>query len=183
MKKVILLLLILTLLSPCIHAQGLKLGVGAFGGMNIPVVQDDQKTGSVFGFRAGLRVLPFLIAEPNVTFGKWGSPDEVEGVKWEIDGSKINSYGIDAIIGNVHGIKGFKPYGILGAGIYSIKNDDTGYDESKLGFSGGFGFGIGLSPMLDVDVAGRLVVAAQEEGSKKALFVTAGLNYYFNLGQ
>jgi hypothetical protein len=32
-------------------------------------------------------------------------------------------------------------------------------------------------------VAGRLVVAAQEEGSKKALFVTAGLNYYFNLGQ
>ena len=75
------------------------------------------------------------------------------------------------------------PCGFVGAGIYGIKNDDTDYDESKLGFSGGLGFALGLSPMLDIDIAGRLVVAAQEDGSKKAFFFTAGLNYYFNLGQ
>lgn len=183
MKKIILLLILLTLLAPLTQAQGLKLSAGAFGGLNLPVVQDDQKTGSVFGLRAGLRVMPILTVEPNVTFGKWGSPNEIEGVKWEIDGSKINSYGIDAIIGNLHGIKGFKPFGFVGAGIYNVKNDDTEYDESKLGFSGGFGFAIGLSPTLDIDVAGRLVVAPQEEGSKKALFFTSGLNFYFNFGQ
>ena len=183
MKKVILFLILLALLAPHLHAEGMKLGVGAFGGFNIPVVQDDQKTGSVFGLRARLRVLPILTAEPNVTFGKWGSPDEIEGIKWEIDGSKINSYGIDAIIGNLHGVQGFKPFGFVGAGIYNVKNDDTDYDESKLGFSGGLGFAVGLSPTLDIDVAGRLVVAPQEDGSKKAFFITTGLNFYFNFGQ
>ena len=183
MKKVILFLILLALLAPHVHAEGLKLAVGAFGGLNMPVVQDDQKMGSVFGLRARLRVLPILSAEPNVIFGKWGSPDEVEGINMGIDGSKINSYGIDAVIGNLHGIKGFKPFGVVGFGIYNVKNDDTKYDESKLGFSGGLGFAVGLSPTLDIDVAGRLVVAPQESGSKKALFFTTGLNFYFNFGQ
>ena len=183
MKKVILFLILLALLAPHVQAQGLKLAAGAFGGLNMPVVQDDQKTGSVFGLRARLRLLPILTAETNVTFGKWGSPDPVDGVDMGIDGSKINSYGIDAIFGSLHGIKGFKPFGFVGAGIYNVKNDDTDYDESKLGFSGGLGFGVGLSPTLDIDVAGRLVVATQESGSKKAFFFTAGMNFYFNFGQ
>ena len=183
MKKTVLILIFLLIPTSCIFSQGFKLGVGAFGGMNIPVIQDDQKTGSVFGVQARLQVLPFLTAEPSLTFGKWGSPDPIDGVDLGIDGSKITSYGINALIGNVHNAAKFKPYGILGAGIYKIKNDDTGYEESKLGFSGGLGFGIGLSSMLDFDISGRLIVAPQEEGSKKAIFATAGLNYYFSLGR
>jgi len=183
MKKLLVLLILLIFLTPYIHGQGLKLGVGAFGGLNMPVVQDDQKTGSVFGFRARLQLLPFLSAEPNLTFGKWGKPDPVDDVELGIDGSKITSFGVDVLLGSMNSIKGFKPFGIIGVGIYKIKNDDTGYDESKPGFSGGLGFGIGLTPLLDFDICGRLIVAPQEDGSKKALFITAGINYYFTLGR
>lgn len=183
MKRLLLILILLGLLSPLAHAQGVTLGVGAFGGLNIPVVQDDQGNGTAFGLKARVKLLPFLTAEPNVIFGKWGEPDPVEGVELGIDGSKITSYGVDAVFGNLPGAMGFKPYALVGAAIYSVKNDDTGYDESKPGFAGGLGFGFGFSEMLDVDVRGKLIVAPQEAGSKKAVLVTGGLNYYFNIGK
>jgi len=183
MKKLCLTIFLLVLLTPIINAQGTKIGVGAFGGLNMPIVQDDQGNGSIFGFKARVKVMSFLIAEPYVMFGKWGSPDPVEGIDLGIDGSKLTSFGVDAQVGSMPGASKFRPYGLVGAGIYKIKNDDTGYDESKLGFSFGLGAGIGLTPMLDLDFGGKLIIAPQEEGSKKALLITGGLIYYFNIGR
>lgn len=37
----------------------------------------------------------------------------------------------------------------------------------------------GFSPMLDVDVCGRLIIEPQDDGSKKAIAITGGINYYF----
>lgn len=183
MKRLCLVIFLLVLLTPLTHAQGTRIGVGGFGGVNIPIVQDDQANGSIFGFKARVRVMSFVTAEPYVMFGKWGKPDPVDGVELGIDGSKLTSFGIDAQLGSAPGASKFRPYGLVGAGIFKIKNDDTGYDESKLGFTAGFGCGLGLMPMVDLDLCGRLMVAPQEEGSKKALLVTGGLTYYFNLGR
>jgi hypothetical protein len=150
--------------------------------MNIPIVQDDQASGTVFGLLARVKAFSFIVLEPNVAFGKWGEPGEVDGYDLGIDGSKVTSFGIDATVGGVPGVPGFKPYGLIGIGIYSVKNDDTDYDESKLGFSAGLGFGIGITPMVDLDLRGKFIIAPQEEGSKKAVYATAGLTYNFNLG-
>jgi hypothetical protein len=182
MKKLALWAFLALMLVPPAMAAPVKLGFGAFGGLNIPVVQDDQNTGNIFGIRARIKLMSFIVAEPNIAFGKWGAPDPIRGFDLGIDGSKIKSYGVDATIGGLPGAPGLKPFAVLGAGIYSIKNDDTGYDESKLGFSFGLGAGIGLTPQFDLDVRGVGIVAPQEEGSKKAVFVTGGLTYYFNLG-
>jgi hypothetical protein len=179
MKRILLILAMVLLLTPLANAQGAKFGVGAFGGINIPIAMSDQASGSAFGFKARVKLLPILTVEPNLTLGKWGGPGVVDGVDLEIDGSKITSYGVDATIGHSLGSKGFKPLAALGASIYSIKNDDTGYDESKLGYSLSLGFGFGFSPLIDVDVRGKLVIAPQEDGSKKAVMITGGLNYYF----
>ena len=73
--------------------------------------------------------------------------------------------------------------GFVGAGMYKIKNDDTGYDESKLGFDAGLGFMFGLTPYVDLDIRGTFMTAPQEEGAKKAVLVTGGLTYYFGVGQ
>ncbi|MFZ5979685.1 MAG: outer membrane beta-barrel protein [Candidatus Zixiibacteriota bacterium] len=183
MKKLCLVIFLLFLLVPVVNAKVTQLGIGGFGGLNMPIVQDDQANGSIFGFKARVKVMSFLIAEPHVMFGKWGKPDPVDGVELGIDGSKLTSFGVDALIGSMPGNSKFRPYGLVGAGIYKIKNDDTGYDESKLGFSFGTGFGIGITPLLDLDFGGKLIIAPQEEGSKKALLVTGGLLYYFNFGQ
>jgi hypothetical protein len=180
MIPVIVLLMILTSIS---FGQDAKFGVGGFAGLNMPAVMDDQANGTVFGFKARINIIPLITAEPNITFGKWGEPDPIDGFDLGIDGSKINSYGVDATIGNKPGVIGFKPYGVLGAAIYSIKNDDTGFDESKLGWSAGLGFGFGFSPQFDLDIRGKANIALQENGSKKAIYVTAGINYYFITGE
>ena len=143
------------------------------------MAMEDQGTGSAFGFKARIKARDFLVVEPNITFGKWGSPDPINGIDLGIDGSKVSSYGLDLTIGGLPGAVGFKPFGFVGAGFYSIENDDTGYEESKLGISAGLGFAIGLSSNFDFDVRGKAIVAPQEKGSKKAVFVIGGLTYNF----
>lgn len=137
MRKVLLILSLLLLLVPIVNAQAPKFGVGVFGGISIPVLQADQERGTTFGLKARLKVLPFLVAEPNLTFGKWGKPDAVDGFELGIDGSKIKSYGVDVTIGSMPGIVGFKPYTVVGVGYYTIKNDDTDYDKSNFGLNAG----------------------------------------------
>ncbi len=182
MRRVLLVTCLVVLLSPLAEAQGIRLGVGAFGGWNIPIAQDDQGTGTAFGVMGRIRVLSIFVAEPNITFGKWGNPDVIRGIDLGIEGSKITSYGINALVGNLPGIVGVKPFGFVGASIYSIKNDDTGYDESKLGYSAGLGVGYGFAPTFDIDIRGTAVVAPQEKGSKKAVYISGGLTYYFKVG-
>ncbi len=182
MKRVIFSLLMLLLFASIGQAQVPQFGVGAYGGLNMPLIQDDQGNGTAFGIRARLKLIPVIMFEPNVMFGKWGDPDPIDGLDLGISGSKITSFGVDAILGGGSGGLGFSPFGVIGAGIIKIKNDDTGYDESKLGFNAGFGFNLGIAPMFEIDVRGIAFIAPQENGSKKALLVTAGINYYFGVG-
>jgi len=170
------------MLVPVADAQGIRLGAGAFGGWNIPVAQDDQGDGTVFGVMGRIRILSIFVAEPNITFGKWGNPDVIRGIDLGIEGSKINSYGINATVGNLPGVVGVKPFAFAGGAIYSVKNDDTDYDESKLGWSFGLGMAYGVAPEFDIDVRGTAVIAPQEEGSKKAVYITGGFTYYFKVG-
>ncbi|UCC43923.1 MAG: porin family protein [Candidatus Zixiibacteriota bacterium] len=179
MKKILLMICCVMIAFSSSMAGTAKFGVGAFGGLNIPLVQDDQASGTVFGLAARMRVLPFMTAEPNATFGKWSQPDPIEDVEMP-DGAKINSFGIDVLLGPSIGIVGFKPYGVVGAGSYKIKND-VGYDESNLGWSAGFGALIGLTPKFDLDIRGKFVAAPQDgDYTKKAVTVTVGAA--FNLG-
>jgi len=182
-KKFVILSVLVLFLAPMAYAQGIRIGVGPFGGANVPIVQEDQKTGSAYGLKARVKLMSFIVAEPHVTLAKWNTPDPIRGIDLGIEGSKINSYGIDATLGGLPGTTGLKPFGLIGAAIYSVKNDDTDYDESKMGFSVGLGLAYGLTPKFDLDIRGKAVVAPQEEGSKKAVFILGGLTYYFNVGQ
>lgn len=182
MKRVIFPLILILFTAGLSYGQMPQIGVGAFGGMNLPMIQDDQGNGTAFGLKARVKLMPFMVVEPNVMFGKWGDPDAIDGVDLGISGSKVNAYGVDVTFGGLPGGVGIKPYGVIGAGIIQIKNDDTGYDESKLGFNAGLGFMISVMPMVDIDIRGKALIAPQEEGSKKAVILTGGLNYYFGIG-
>lgn len=164
------------------NAQAPKIGVGVYGGLNIPIAMDDQAMGTAYGLKARIKALPVIVVEPYVMFGKWKEPGEIEGIDLGIDGSKITSYGIDITFGGAPGKVGFKPLVVFGAGIYKIKNDDTGFDESKLGFDAGLGFILSVGPQFDIDLRGKLLVAPQEEGSKKAVVALVGINYYIGPG-
>lgn len=175
MKRTLLAAVVMLLACSAVQAQAPSLGIGAFGGVNIPIVQDDQGNGTVFGIRARVKLLPFLVAEPNFLLSKWGDPDAIDGIVLG-EGSKITGFGLDATLGGLPGSVGFKPFFFAGIGSFKIKNDLTGFDESNIGYKGGLGIGLGLSPKFDVDVRGGLLVVPQEDGgSKKGALITGGV--------
>ncbi|MCB2229691.1 outer membrane beta-barrel protein [bacterium] len=160
-----------------------KFGVGAFGGVNIPVVQDDQASGPMFGFKMRYQMMPIITIEPFIAFTSYGAPEN-DDFDFDIDGSSITSFGVDATLGNPVGKMGFKPYFVLGLGLYDQSNDQVdavfGEAGSQAGLSGGFGFGIGLSPQFDLDLRGKAHIAGTDgDASKKSISITGGLNYYF----
>lgn len=183
MKRLTLLVVCFLLIVASASAQtGVKLGVGANFGLNFPLIQDDQASGTEFGFKGRWGLGTFIVLEPNLTFAKWGKPDAIDGVELGIDGSKLNGIGLDVVLGNAPGAIGFKPYFVAGVGSYKVKNDETGYDDSNLGFNFGLGFGVGLSPKFDLDLRGKAVIAPQDSGSKKALAIVGGVNFNFGSG-
>jgi len=181
MRRILVSLTLLLLLCSTVAAQGPKIGLGVFGGLDIPVGQDDQDQGTVFGVRGKLKVFPIVTLEPRISFTSFGEP-ESDVVDWGLDGSKVNAYGIDAVFGAPFGASGFNLFGVLGAGFYNYKRDQAAQDDTNLGWSAGLCFAIGLAPMVSVDVRGKLnVVPYDDGGTKKSGSATAGLNYYFGM--
>ncbi len=182
MKKLLLTCICAVLVVGSAHAGGF--GVGAYGGLNIPILQDDQNSGSVFGIKARFKALPFLTLEPNINFSSLGAPDEIDGVDLGIDGMKVNSYGIDGTLGSVVPGPGFHPYLLAGIGFFSFKQPDEVSDfiedETRFGYNFGLGFEIGFSPKLALDIRGKAsIVPLEEGGAAKFLTPTGGLNFYF----
>lgn len=180
MKKAALTMMVLLLCSS-VSAQGVKLGVGVFGGLEYPLGQDDQAKGTVFGFRAKIKALPIITIEPRISFTSFGEP-EGDLFTLDLDGSKVTSYGVDAVIGAPFGGKGFAMFGVLGAGFYNMKRDQTFEDFTELGWSAGLGFAIGFMPMMSGEVRGMgHVVPYEDGGSAKSASVTVGLNYFIGM--
>jgi hypothetical protein len=182
LKKLLIVFCLVLILVPQVYAFGPKLSAGAFGGVNIPIVQDDQGQGTVFGLMARFNAFGIFSIEPNISFGKWGKPDPVDGFDLGIDGSKIRSYGVELLLGGLPGTVGVKPYFLAGFGYYSIKNDDTDYDESNLGYSIGLGIDIGILPKIDFDLRAKAILVPVGDTSKKAVTITGGILYNFGVG-
>jgi len=182
MKRVLVIVGFVLLLAVSASAQAPKLGVGAFGGLSMPVLQDDQSQGTMFGARGRFALTPGIVLEPFFASAAWGDPDAVDGVEL-VSGSKVTAFGLNAALGISPGKPGLKPFFLAGVGSFKVKNDDTGYDESAFGFQGGLGFAFGLAPQFDLDIRGVGMIAPQESGSKKSLNILAGLTFYFGANQ
>jgi hypothetical protein len=169
------------LLGSLAAAQGPKIGVGVYGGLNYPVGQEDEAQGSIFGVRAKIKALPIITIEPQISFTSFGEAENDE-IPINIDGSKVNAYGVDAVIGAPFGGKGFAMFGVIGAAFYNMKRDQSFQDETNLGWSAGFGFAIGFAPMVSGEARGVAhVIPFEEGGSAKSVSVTVGLNYFFGM--
>jgi opacity protein-like surface antigen len=155
-----------------------QLGIAGYGGLNIPVAQEDQGTGSAFGFRGKIGLLRGVVLEPNINFARFGDA-EFDIPDITMPGAKTVSYGVDALLGGGMGESGLKMFGILGLGFYSIDRE-YGEDVTKFGWATGAGFEIGLNPKFGFDIRGKLdVISSEGGGSKKSAAVTGGLNFYF----
>jgi hypothetical protein len=181
MKKIVCLsLMFLFLAGLSSVASAGKYSIGAFAGLNIPVVQKDVGNGTVFGAKGRIVVLPFLGVEPNLVISKDGDKDhDVGGVTMTRAGIDITSFGVDAVIGTFSGFSKVRFYGIFGLNSNTLKRKPFS-DETRIGLALGTGVEILPVETLGIEVRARVHTISQEGGGGRSnLELTGGLNYYF----
>jgi len=166
-------LCLLTLAVPASQAGVLtKLGVGAYSGVNIPIVQDDAGTGPLYGFRGRIG-LPIVTFEPAVTFLQNGDGEvDVNGSTISLEAPEVTSYSFSALFGGAF-------YGLAGIGWSSVNIPDGAGESSEPTYFLGAGAEIGVGPVA-VDISPRLyLIQTEDNATRKNVGVLLGINYYF----
>lgn len=161
------------------RAQAAGWGVGGFGGISIPIVQDDAGNGVVFGGHVKLS-LGMLAIEPNFSYFKNGDYEVDMAPGETFESGKITSVGVNLLLGS--GLPtGPRFFPFVGAKYYNYNQDIPDFSDSQLGFCGGVGLEIGAGS-LGIEARGSLeVLPLDPEGSRKWVHIRAGLNYYFGV--
>ena len=168
-------LLLLALVSGT--AGAVSVGLGAYGGMSIPVVQDDNGNGSVFGLRVPVHIVPVFTAEPYFSSTAGGDKTlDAAGVSYTRSGIDNTAFGLNVLFQFGTGVQ-FFPFAGLGSN--HLKRD--GLDKTQTGYDFGMGVGFKL-PLsgLSGDVRGALNVVKDpgtSEASRKWAELTIGVSY------
>lgn len=175
MKRTIVLTLIgLAVLAGTAGAT--PIGVGVFGGLSFPVLQDDVKSGSILGLRAPVSILPIVTVEPFYASSSLGDAKEtLGGISYTRTGFDGKAYGLNAMLGNPNG-SGLRFYPLVGIGKYKLTR--TGSDDiNEVGYNVGLGLGIGATPQISLQVRGELNLVKTGSTSRKFANTTVGLTY------
>ncbi len=172
MKRILALALAGALLSVSLAHAG-DIGLGAFFGRSIPVLQEDQDQGSLYGLRAPLALTPLITIEPfwstsalgdqTVTFG---------GVDFTREGSDVTTFGANVALSTTGPMR-FYPF----VGIGSVNFTRAGQDETYTSYHFGLGLGFTPAPKLNLDIRGELQAAAKDGASRKMANITVGASY------
>ncbi len=183
MKRYFLLLALFLLGISSAKAQLPSLGIGFSGGVNLPILQANQGEGTIYSIR-GIIKIPLIVLQPHFSFGKYGEADFsiLNLPSIQLEGSKIKSFGVDALLGSLMGAPGFSPYFLGGAGYYKMERDQTTiFDEPdrKFGWSLGLGISISATPIFELDARLKFNFMKFDSTTKKDVNLLVGLNYYF----
>lgn len=164
-------LVALALAANTAHAG--SIGVGLFGGVSVPVVQEDQDQGSLFGVRVPVKLVPLLSVEPFYSKGALGDKTVTIGpLSQTREGFDVTTYGLNAML-TLGGPVSIYPY----AGIGSAKFERTGQEETWTSYHLGLGASLSPIPKVSVDLRGELQAAVDGDVSRKMVNVTLGASY------
>ena len=168
---------VLTMLLAAGAADAASIGVGAFGGSSIPIVQDDNGQGTMFGIRVPVSVVPLITVEPYFAKTNGGDKDQtVNGITYTRHGIDVTAYGANALL--TFGT-GLQLYPFAGIGSAHAKRD--GLDDTSTQYN--FGLGLGFTPpviKLSVHLRGELDAVLEpgnNASSRKWANVTLGVSY------
>ena len=154
-------------------ANAASVSIGAFGGASIPIVQDDQGNGSLFGLRAPVQLVPLLRVEPFWSTSALGDKTvDVGGFSVTRTGSDVTTFGLNAML-SLGGPVSFYPF----VGLGTVKFDRPGQDESYTSYHMGLGLGLSPIPKVSVDLRAELQAAAKDGASRKMGNITLGASY------
>ena len=173
MRKAMLLMLFALALLPC-AAGATSVGVGAFGGVSIPVLQDDNGQGTVFGLRAPVTLIPLVTVEPYFAKTSGGDKDQdIEGTTITRSGLDVTGFGANVLL--TFGDK-IQLYPFAGIGSYKLSREGS-EDLTNTAYTFGLGLGISPMPKLSIHVRGELAAAVEGDVSRKWANATIGVSY------
>jgi hypothetical protein len=173
MRKATLLMLFALALAPCI-AGATSIGVGGFGGMSYPIIQDDNGQGTVFGLRAPVKLIPLVTVEPYFTKISGGDKDQdIEGTTITRNGIDVTGFGANVLL-TFGGRIQFYPF--AGIGSYALSREGS-EDQTNTTYTFGLGLGISPMPKLSIHVRGELAAAVDGDVSRKWANATIGVSY------
>jgi len=161
----------------------IELAVGVHGGIDMPI-DADGPNGTVLGVK--LRVLtPLPMIGVEGYYNRIGQGDAEEvwaqgDLGLALDGDSFDVFGVDALIGGVRGIPGFKWYGIVGVNFTQFADWESN-EEYRTGGEIGVGLEV-VPPMFGFGFEARGTLVALNWGGDpepKFATVTVGVNYYF----
>jgi hypothetical protein len=152
--------------------QTMTVDVGAYGGANIPVAQDDAETGPMFGIRGRLG-FPYGTIEPSVNWLMHGDGtiEDDNGTEITVEAPEITSIAINYLVrtGPVYYTAG------MGWSPLNIPGGAGESDEATFNFGVGVEFPIGP---ISIDVCPRaFIINTAGQGSRKDAVIMAGVNY------
>ncbi len=178
---------LIVLLSATSAGAIVDLSVGALGGMDIPVANDEVKSGPLFGVQGRVGFTPFFAVGAFFRASSYGDMEatffegEPEEFTSSISGGSAKSFGVDAYFGRVSGMAGanFYLYGSIGSYKWTRDNRD---DISKVAYGMGLGAEVVLPFKLGVEGRAVFQVAPTDNsGSLKSVLWFIGANYHFGL--
>src|SRR5262245_17866475 len=166
---------VLAALLPAV-AGAAGVGVGAFGGASIPIVQEDSDTGTQWGLRVPIRLARFLTFEPYYAHTALGDVSATfDGLVYQRSGFDIDELGLNLVVGST-GIGAFPIYPFAGIGSHSLSRDGSA-DATEIGYEVGLGLGFAVPPGLGIDVRGGFDFVVIGDSTRKAANVNFGLSY------
>lgn len=172
MKRLLALTLVLLATSAGVASAG-SIGLGAFAGMSIPLLQEDVSQGAMFGLRVPVKLVPLVTAEPYYASSSLGDKDEtIGGLSYTREGFDETAFGLNAML-TMGGPVQFYPF----VGLGQTKLERSGSDLSLTTYNFGLGLGFVPMPKVSVHVRGELQMAVDGEASRKFGNVTLGASY------
>lgn len=161
-------------------ASASEFGVQGFGGVAIPIKQDDNDAKSAtYGVRFPISGSSILSLEPYL----YGTADKETdgtfgGLPYTRSGFSVTTVGVNVALGRLIG-GGFKIYPFAGVNSNTLRRD--GDEITKIGFNGGLGFGFRPGKVL-VDLRGELNMADVGDTSRKWANATLGIGFRLGPG-
>ncbi len=185
-RSIITAMLALVLGTGTAQAKEIGVGVGVFGGVSWPMLQDVSvssfspsdafgESGSQFGIRVPVTAIPVFTLEPYYASSSYGDRSEIfAGIPYSREGFDGTSFGVNAILGKVDdGRVNFYPY--VGLGSYSLER--TGEEIDGIGYNFGLGLGISVASKISLQIRGEFDMVPTGDTSRKFGNATLGLNY------
>lgn len=175
MRRVLWLAAILVALAPTAAAAG-SIGIGVFGGVSLPIVQDDVGTGTTYGVRVPVGLLPLITVEPYFASSAMGDGEvDLDGETYTRDGYDITAAGGNLILGHPGGT-GIQLLPYVGLGYHHLTRASS-EDLDEVGFNFGLGVGLGVLSKLSVQARGELNMVVTGDTSRKFANATLGVSY------